>query len=447
MTLIDPKLSRNVWKLAYPIILANISHTLLNVVDTIMLGRLSSAALAAAGIGGLVYLTLIVTLGAALGLGTQILTARRYGGKKFTQCGKVLDSSLVLAFILGGIFTFLSPWLAHSLTPFLESDPTMGKLLGTYMQYRFYGTIFALISLSFGGFFNGIGKTKIRMNAAIILTVTNILLDYFLIFGKFGFPELGVKGAALASTLAIMLVAIYYIGVSIKNKYRLQYNYFHPANIDFPSISKIWRISLPLMCRSLVGMGGFLAFFWIIGRIGTLELATSNILRSLNSISYMFGIAIGTAATTLVGQNMGAEEYEIAESSGWEAVKLGMMIMGALGILFIFLPSPIMRLYTNDLEVIRVGVTVLRILGIVQIFNAIGTVLSPALIGAGDIRFILGAEIGITCLAYLPMAWFLGIHIGFGIIGAWVAEVIYVLFYALVMGIRFKEGSWKGIRV
>ncbi|MCK4356209.1 hypothetical protein KAW44_03930, partial [Candidatus Bipolaricaulota bacterium] len=129
----------------------------------------------------------------------------------------------------------------------------------------------------------------------------------------------------------------------------------------------------------------------------------------------MLGAAIGTTATTLVGQNMGVERYERANASGWEAVKLGMMAMGALGILFILVPAPIMRIYTDDLKVIQMGVIILRILGIAQIFSAIGIVLSPALIGAGDIRFILGVEIGNTCLLYLPLACFLGVHSGFGI--------------------------------
>jgi Na+-driven multidrug efflux pump len=161
----------------------------------------------------------------------------------------------------------------------------------------------------------------------------------------------------------------------------------------------------------------------------------------------MLGAAMGAAATTLVGQNMGAERYGRAEASGWEAVKLGMMAMGALGVLFILVPAPIMSIYTDDLEVIQVGVTILRILGIAQIFNAIGTVLSPALIGAGDMRFILGVEIGNTCFLYLPLAWLLGVHLGFGIIGAWSAEVIYLLLYALMMTIRFRGGSWKEIRI
>lgn len=443
---LNPELSRQVWRLAYPIVLANLSMTLLNVVDTAMLGRLSPAALAAAGIGGVVYFTVVGTLG-ALSMGTQALTARRHGEKEMAQCGQVLDNSLALALILGGVFTLLSPWLAYSLSPALESGPEMGRLLGVYVQYRFYGAAFALINLAFGGFFNGIGRTKVRMNAAIIITAANILLNYLLIFGNLGFPRLGVQGAAIASTLATGVATLYYLGASSGKRYRSEYKYLHPANIDLSKIGEIGRLSLPLMVRLFVGMGGFLVFFWIIGRIGTLELAASNILRSLNSIPYMLGAAIGAAATTLVGQNMGAKRYGKAESSGWEAVKLGMMAMGALGALFIFLPAPIMRIYTDDLEVIRVGVTVLRILGIAQFYHAIGTVLGPALIGAGDMRFILGVEILNTCFLYLPLAWFLGVHFGLGVIGAWSAEAIYVLFYALLMALRFRGGRWKGIRI
>ncbi|RLI54050.1 MAG: hypothetical protein DRO93_13005, partial [Candidatus Thorarchaeota archaeon] len=349
--------------------------------------------------------------------------------------------------VLGGIFTFLSPCLARFLSPALESGPEMGKLLGIYMEYRFYGTAFALCNLAFAGFFNGIGQTKVRMNAAIILTVANILLDYLLIFGKFGFPKLGVEGAAIASTLATILASLFYLGVSLWKGYRPIYRYFRPANIDFTWVGRIVRLSLPLMLRSLVGMGGYLAFFWIVGRIGTVEVAASNVIRSLLSISWMFGMSMGVAATTLVGQNMGAEEYEEAESSGWEAVKLSIIFMGIIGALFLFFPSLLMRIYTDDLAVISAGIPVLRLLSIAQIFAAIGLVLSSAIIGAGDMRFVLGVEVGNTCLAYLPLAWLLGVHLGLGLLGAWSAEAIYNLIPALLMALRFKGGSWKGIRI
>ena len=443
---LNPELARRVWRLASPIILGNLSQILLGVVDTAMLGRLSPAALAAAGIGTIAYFLVISTLG-ALSVGTQALTARRHGERNLVQCGQALDNSLALAFVLGGIFTLLSPWLARSLSPALESGPEMGRLLREYMEYRFYGAAFALCNLAFAGFFNGIGKTKVRMTAAIIRTATNVLLDWLLIFGNLGFPKLGVKGAAIASTLATALAFLFYLGVSLGRGYRPTYRYFRPANVDLTWVGRIVRLSLPLMLRSLVGMGGYLAFFWIVGRIGTVEVAASNVIRSLLSVSWMFGSSMGVAATTLVGQNMGAGEYEEAESSGWEAVKLSVIFMGIIGALFLFFPSPLMRIYTDDLGVISAGIPVLRLLSIAQVFAAIGLVLSSALIGAGDMRFVLGVEVGNTCLAYLPLVWLLGVHLGLGLLGAWSAEAIYNLIPALLMALRFKSGSWKGIRI
>ena len=443
---LNPELARRVWRLAYPIILGNLSQILLGVVDTAMLGRLSPAALAAAGIGTIAYFLVISTLG-ALSVGTQALTARRHGERNLVQCGQALDNSFALAFVLGGIFTLSSPWLGRFLSPLLESGPEMGRLLREYMEYRFYGAAFALCNLAFAGFFSGIGRTKVRMTAAIIRTATNVLLDWLLIFGNLGFPKLGVKGAAIASTLATALAFLYYIGVSLGRGYRPTYRYFRPANVDLTWVGRIVRLSLPLMLRSLVGMGGYLAFFWIVGRIGTVEVAASNVIRSLLSVSWMFGSSMGVAATTLVGQNMGAGEYEEAEASGWEAVKLSIIFMGIIGALFLFFPSPLMRIYTDDLGVISAGIPVLRLLSIAQVFAAIGLVLSSALIGAGDMRFVLGVEVGNTCLAYLPLVWLLGVHLGLGLLGAWSAEAIYNLIPALLMALRFKSGSWKGIRI
>lgn len=443
---LNPELSRQIMKLAYPIILANVSLTLLNVVDTAMLGRLTPAALAAAGMGGLVFSTFLFTLG-SIREGTQALVARRKGEGEFTMCGQVLDNSLTIGFILGITFTVFSPWLARLLSPLLSSDPTVVGLLEVYIEYRFFGALFFLFAATFAGFFNGIGRTKVQMNYAIIITASNILLDYLLIFGKFGLPRLEVQGAALASTLALMLGTAYFVVLSLRKECRLRYRHLHPVNVSFSQIGKIVGLSLPLIVQSFVGMGGFLAYFWLIGKIGTLELAATRIIFSILSVTFMFSLALSIAASIMVGQNMGAKKFEVAESSVWEAVKIGMLTMGGIGIILMFFPSQILSIFTNSLEVVQVGIIPLVIMGMASILGAIGIIPRFALIGAGNMRFVMLAEIVITCLIYLPSTYLFGLHLGWGIIGASLGEVSYRVAVALIMAIKFKAGGWREIRI
>jgi len=438
--------SREIVQLAYPIILGSIAQVLLSTVDTIMLGRLSSTALAAAGMGATVYLTVVMGFG-ALCLGVQTLVARRYGERQHAQCGRVLNSALVFAIAFGAVFALVSPWLSRILARAMQSDPVMGAQLADYLRWRFVGTAFVLLNSSYRGFFSGVGRTKIRMGAAILLTGANLVLDYLLIFGHAGFPALGVKGAAIASTLATLLGTFYFASFSGVRATRQQYRLYVPANVDFAAIRRLATVSLPLMIRTLAGSGGFVVFLWIIGRIGTVELGASNVLRSLNSISYMIGAALGAAATTAVGHRLGAGSPDRAETAAWTAVAWGVLFMGLLGIGFVAFPKAFLRIYVDDPTVIHTGATALRILGFAQLVNAIGAVLGPALIGAGDLRFVMGIEIVATYALFLPLAWLLGVHLHLGVVGAWTAELLYVAATALGTALRIRKGAWKAIRI
>jgi putative MATE family efflux protein len=438
--------SRDVWGLAYPILLGSLAQILLGTVDTIMLGRLSSSALAAAGIGTTAFLTVVIGLG-AICLGVQALTARRFGEKRFTHCGRVLDNALLFASTFGIVVAIASPWLSRALAQWLQSDPEMGGQLSRYLEYRFYGTAFVLINASFGGFFGGIGRTRVRMGAAVLLTGINIVLDVLLIFGHAGFPALGAKGAALASTIATAAATTYYVVMALVGRMRERYGVLRVSNLDRGVFRQLIRVSLPLMIRTVARSGGFTIFLWIVGRIGTVPLAASQVLTSLNSIAYMLGAALGAGATTLVGQSLGAKEPERATRVTWAAVRLGLLGMGALGCSFLIAPGALIRIYTSDPAVVAAGSTALRILGFAQFVNAIGAILGPALIGAGDMRFVMGLEFVTTYVLFLPLAWFLGIVLKLGVAGAWAAELVYVVGSAVGTALRIRRGGWRTIHI
>jgi putative MATE family efflux protein len=285
------------------------------------------------------------------------------------------------------------------------------------------------------------------MGAAVLLTGVNILLDALLIFGLAGFPALGAKGAAIASSIATAVATLFYVVAGLLGRTRATFGLFCLSNLDRGVFVKLVRVSLPLMIRMLTGSTGFVLFLWIIGRIGTIELGASSVLRSLNSIAYMIGAALGAATTTLVGQSLGAEEPDRAARYTWTAVRIGLLGMGVLGCAFLFAPGPLMRIYTTDPAVIAAGSAALRILGFAQFVNAIGAVLGPALIGAGDMKFVMGLEIFTTYVLFLPLAWLLGVVLKLGAAGAWAAELVYVLGNALGTAVRIRSGTWKGIRI
>ena len=258
---------------------------------------------------------------------------------------------------------------------------------------------------------------------------------------------MGIAGAAIASTIATALGTVYFVGVSVVRHYQLRYHlYRHVARACF-LFYPILRLSLPVMGQRLMSNGSFFIFFSIVARIGTEELAASNVIRSVLNLSTMPAIGIGVAAMTLVGQNLGAEKSADAEVYAWEAAKLSAYLLAGIGLLFVAFPRFIFMIYTTDPLVISLGRVPLILLGLTQAFDGISLVLEQALQGAGNTRYVMLAEIGTCTVLYLPIAYFLGIHTYLGLTGAWMGELVYWLGMSLLMSKKFRTGTWKRIRV
>lgn len=445
MPRITNELTKKVLRLASPVILSNMSLILLNIVDTIMVGRISPQALAATALGGFFYFTIAISIG-SIGTGTLSIVARRYGEKKFNDCGKTIDNAIIIALVFGMLIVLFSPIIVNPIAPILSKDHAVVPLLAVYMRYRFYGIIFFLLNRVFNGFFSGIGRTDVRMKAAIILTVANIVFDYLLIFGKFGFPELGVKGAAIASIISVGFSTFYFAGVSLTS-YKFHYSFFRFKNMDFQISKKILRFSFPLILQTLIGTGGYLVFFWIIGRIGTIELAAANVITSINSLAVMPSYGLGVAAATLVGQSLGAKNVKKARDSTFEAIKWTGISMTLFGIIFLLFPATLIGIYTPSNDVIEVGTTPLRISAVIFFIYATGIVFMKALEGAGDTKFIMITEFLITFIFYLPWVYIFGIVLNLGLVGAYMGEMFYVASHALFMVKRFRSSLWTQIEI
>ena len=437
---------RTVIRLAYPVALGMISITLLNVVDTAMLGRLGSIPLAAAGISGVAYFAIVFSL-AGIGIGVQTLTARRYGEGEVLQCGQVLNAGLILAIIAGIPLVLASGAIASLLSPLLSQQSEVARLGAIYLRYRFLGAVFLLLNMVYRGFYNGVGDTRQLLVSAVFVTVSNILLDYALIFGNLGSPKMGIAGAAIASSLATALGSAYFIGISLAKRYRVSYRLYRHFLHAVSRISPIIRLSLPVMGQRLMSNGSFFVFFSIVARIGTLELAASNVIRSVIGLSIMPAIGIGVAAMTLVGQNLGAKKPDEAEVFAWDAAKLAAYLMAGVGLLFVVFPRFIFMIYTSDPAVIALGRTPLIFLGLTQAFGGISLVLEQSLQGAGNTRYVMLAEVIVCSLFYLPVAYLLGIRAHFGITGAWLGELVYWMTMSSLMAAKFRTGTWKAIRV
>ena len=465
----DPAVFRRVLTLAFPIILGNLSRVLMNVVDVAMVGRLGAKSLAAVGLGAVLIWT-ILSIGVAFRTGVQTVTARRYGQKRFSDCGLALNSGLALASIVGVIFAMMGYKMAGVAIRFLIDDPDVIPLAIVYTQWSFVGAACITIGYAFQGFYNGVERTRIHMEVTIVSNLLNIYLDAGLIFGNarltemlasspvgdisflsvlwspFDFPALGVEGAAIATLCAAVWMIIHYTLRGFTQEFRTNYGTYK-GGFNRETLKKEVEVATPQGFQEVGVMVVYVLFFKIIGMIGTVEVAATEVVFTLAMASFLPAIGFGVACATLVGKALGEEDPERAAVSMLESVRWSVIFMGTMGILFLLFPRPILLIFTNDGEVIEMALVALRILGVVQFFDAVGMTLWFALSGAGNTLFPAIIDLSLSWGIFLPGSYLLGIVFGYGLIGPWLAFAIYLFLYAICITWKILKGDWKEIEI
>jgi len=435
-------------KLALPVIAGLSTQMLLSVVDTAMVGRLPDAQYALAAMGIAFFATwAVISFFSSLSNGTLVLTSRSFGSENFIEGGNVLKTSIIFGALLGIVVSVTVVSLAFPIGNLFAADNIVGQYAGSYLFYRFMAIPVFLITVSYRGFYFGLGKTKIFMIAGITANVLNIFFDYVLIYGAFGIKGMGLAGAGLGSSLATIIEASIYFAFSISPDYRTKYNIYHNFKFQKNIAKSIVKISLPISFQSIFTLTGLLLFISIIGLTGTLQQAASQTVLSAMFLSYMPAMGFGIAAQTLVGNKLGENNINSAKQWGFETSKIATTYTILLGLIFILLPKIVLSVLTKDSVIIQTGIPLLRIAGLAQIFFGVGFVLSNGLLSAGESFFVMLTDVTINWLIFVPVAYLLGITFNFGVVGVWVAMPFYTILYALIIFMKFKYGKWKKIKI
>ncbi len=433
--------------------------------DMAMVSRLGAIALAATGMGSLL-LWVIMSMGIGLRTAVQTVTSRRLGQKLFSECGHALHNGIILAIILAIPATLLGTYYSIEIAELFLEDSDVIPQCANYIHIGIYGVLFVLISFAFQGFYTGIEQTKIHMKVTIISNIINVYLNAGLIYGTEGvtaffekiglpwiavlwqwydFPVMAVKGAALATVIASGWMIIQYSFYILNEKIKI----YKPVRFQYSAKNIIQQIKLgfPIGAQEVISMIGFAIFYKIIGTIGTIELATSEVILNIAHASFMPAVGVGMAAATLVGKYLGEENPENAELAIWSALKWALLIMGSMGLLFIFGPQWVIPIFSDDPEIIRLGIPCLQIIGVLQFFDAIGLTLFFVLTGAGNTRFPAIINMTTCWFLFLPLSYYLSIYLKMGIIGAWLGFAAWIIPFAVIMALKVSTGSWKKIEV
>ncbi|MFP6757892.1 MAG: MATE family efflux transporter [Alphaproteobacteria bacterium] len=429
--------------LALPIIGGMSSQTLFNLVDTAMVGRLGTAALAGVGIGGFANFMLVAVV-MGLSAGVQAMCARRKGEGRLNETAVPLNGGLVLAFVVGLPLSIVLISVAQGLFLLLNDDPEVAAAGVPYLKWRLIAMVGVGMNFAFRGYWNGISMSTVYLRTLLVMHVVNIPLNYVLIFGAFGFPELGTTGASIGTVIATYVGVVTYFWLGWR---RARVNGFLVRLPRRATMLTILRLSVPASIQQFFFAAGFTAMFWIVGLVGTRELAAANVLINVVLVAILPGLAMGLAAASLVGQALGAGDLVAARRWGWDVVKVAAVIMGALGLPALLAPDLILGVFLSDAETLALARWPLRMTGATIIVDAVGMVLMNAMLGAGAARTVMIASISIQWILFLPLAYLVGPVLGFGLLGIWTCQIGWRVTQAVVFTGLWRRGKWAEIRV
>ena len=429
--------------LGLPIVGGMLSQNVLNLVDTAMVGVLGATALAAVGIGSFANF-MAVALVMGMSSSVQAMAARRKGEGRENETAVPLNGGLLLALVMGLPILIVLFVFGPALLPFVNGDPAVIAESVPYFQARLCGVFAVGMNFAFRGYWNGVSMSRIYLQVLLIMHAANVLLNYVLIFGALGIPPLGTLGAGIGSALATYIGTAVYIFLGFKHARRAG---FLRAIPGAATMLTMVRLALPSALQQFMFAAGITALFWIIGQVGTAEVAASNVLVNLLLVAFLPGMGLGLAAASLVGQALGRGDGDEARRWGWDVVKLAGLVMAALGLPALLVPDVLLAGFIHDPAVVAIARGPLRLLGAAMAIDAVGLVLMNALLGAGAARQVMVVTVSLQWLLGLPLTWLFGPYLGFGLLGIWGVQFGYRAVQAAVLSYLWRRGRWAEIRV
>lgn len=439
--------TREVVLLATPLVIQNLSYTLLGVADTLFVSRISTDALAAVGLANMIFFAVLLFFRGTAN-SSVVFIGRAYGEKNDAKIGAAVWNVLNVAAWLS-LLVILLPFFFRSLFPVVAppDSPAVSLYGTTYLQIRALEIPLSMFVGVIWGFLVGRGDSRTPMMLAWMTVLLNIFFDWMLVFGNLGAPALGVAGAAYATVLANIVNAVVGGIILWLPKHHALYGTRTPRLASWTELRSVLRVGLPMGAGDAIGVSAFSMFFVLLGQLGTNALAASQIAIQYTSLAFTYGIALSMAASSLVARHLGAQDPAQAERVGYRASVLGMVGMGIIGLSYLIAPHALMGVFTSDPVVIAAGVTVLRMAAIYQVFDALALVLGGTLNGAGDTRYTMVIKILFGWGIFIPLVWFLAFSLSLGVKGAWLGALLYLVLLAFLYGTRFRSGRWKTVQL
>jgi len=443
-----------VLRIAWPLILSHGAYTLQLFLDSVLLARHSSAEMAAAVQGGLVHFTILsLFFGVASYVNTFV--AQYVGAGRGQRVGPAVWQGIHFSLVSGGVLLVFIP-AAEGIFAWVGHAPAQRAYETTYFRILTAGSAAPLISLAATSFFTGQGKTWVVCLINSGATLVNVLGDYALIFGRWGFPELGVAGAAGATVASSVFAAAAFLALFLRRGCRRQFATLSGWKPDGPLLGRLLRFGVPNGVQFLLDMLAFSLFIVLVGRIDAVACEATSLAVRINALAFMPMIGVGIAVSTLVGQALGRNRPDLARRATWSAFYLTFAYMTLVALGYWLLPYWFLLPFVNRgnlSDTAALGPVLANLLGFVAfycLFDGGNIIFAATLKGAGDTRFvmILSMVFGWALMVvptFLAVRWRWGP--GHGLYAAWVFCTFWVCALAVAFLLRFLQGKWQFMRV
>ena len=431
--------NKEIWAIALPIMLGNMAQTIINFTDTAFLGHVGVIALGASMLAGLFYFV-FTTIATGFAIGIQIIVARRFGEGRLDRIGVIFEHGSIVVMILGLILFSILYFFSDALLLWLIDSPNIYEASLEYIKYRRFGIMFVCFNFLFRGLYIGIANTKVITYSTIIMAIVNIFLEYCLIFGNFGFPEMGIGGAALASFFAEVSAFIFFTAYTYFSLRKKEYGIFKLHKIESELMKRILKIATPTMIQKLFSFSVWFIFFILIEKMGETATGISSIVRSIYMIlitpCFAFATTTNTVVSRIIGEGYSNEVFPTIN----KILKNCLLCTIPIMILVAIFPVQIAKIYTNDLNLIQLVIPSIYVICFGTIFQGIGNAYFEAVSGTGNTTAALYLE-AIILVVYVAFIWAMT-HLTTEVHWVWTAEILYGVLLGLFCVIYLKHARW-----
>lgn len=433
-------------KIAWPSIVEAILVSLVAAVDTMMVGSLGPKAIAAVGITNQPRFILLAVI-LSLNVGVTAVIARRKGADDIKGANSCLKQCLIFSVLFGTTLAMTGIIFARPLLTFAGAHVDIIDTSVTYFRIILVGMIFNSICLTINAAQRGIGNTKISMYTNITANLVNVIFNALLINGLFFFPTLGVTGAAIATTLGNIVALLMALRSVIKNQGFLDITTKIPWTFDKQTISSVFNVSSSAMVEQVFLRIGFFFYAKMVATLGTTSFATHQICMNILNLSFAVGDGFSIAASSLVGQSLGAKRPDKAMLYASITQRLALIASTLLFMFYIFGRNFLVGLFTTETSIIEQGSIILIIIAFTTHVQTSQVIISGALRGAGDTKYVARTSFISIAVVRPLLTWILCFPAGLGLIGAWIAVFIDQNIRLIINMLRFRTGKWTRIEL